>query len=138
MGKHKPVYHPATDCGDYVVATNCADFKVTGKKLEQHLYYSHSTKPGHLKTINMKDLRNKKGGGEVLRRTVSAMLPKNRLRDIRLARLKTYEGPTHPHSKNLVKRMEGNIQDINSSTAWIYASSDNVAKRSSNFSSCSL
>lgn len=106
MGKHKPIYHPSTDCGDYVVATNCADFVVTGKKLDQHLYYSHSNKPGHLKTINMRSLKEKQGGGEVLRRTVSAMLPKNRLRDLRLERLKTFEGPTHPYSKNIMKRFD--------------------------------
>lgn len=106
MGKHKPIYHPSTDCGDYVVATNCADFLVTGKKLDQHLYYSHSTKPGHLKTINMRSLRDKKGGGEVLRRTVSAMLPKNRLRDVRLDRLKTYEGIAHPYKQNIMKRFD--------------------------------
>lgn len=106
MGKHKPIYHPATDCGDYVVATNCADLQVTGKKLDQHLYYSHSTKPGHLKTITMRSLRDKKGGGEVLRRAVSAMLPKNRLRDVRLERLKTFEGPTHPYTKNVFKRFD--------------------------------
>ena len=106
MGKHKPIYHPSTDCGDYVVAKNCQDFAVTGKKLDQHLYYSHSTKPGHLKTITMRNLRNKKGGGEILRRAVSAMLPKNRLRKVRLERLKTFEGEEHSYSANILKRFD--------------------------------
>ena len=54
----------------------------------------------------MRSLKEKQGGGEVLRRTVSAMLPKNRLRDLRLERLKTFEGPTHPYSKNIMKRFD--------------------------------
>ena len=106
MGKHKPIYDPSTDCGDYVVATNCAELTVTGKKLDQHLYYSHSNKPGHLKTITMRSLRDKKGGGEILKRAVSAMLPKNRLRQVRLERLKTFESTTHPYSKNIMRRFD--------------------------------
>lgn len=106
MGKHKPTFHPSTDCGDYVVARNCAHFAVTGKKLDQHLYYSHSTKPGHLKTITMRRLHDKKGGGEVLRRAVSAMLPKNRLRKVRLDRLKTFEGEEHGYAANVLKRFD--------------------------------
>jgi large subunit ribosomal protein L13 len=104
MGKHKPIYHPSTDCGDYVVATNCAALHTTGKKLDQHLYYRHSTKPGHLKTATMRDVMEKKGGGEVLRRAVSAMLPKNRLRGVRLERLKVFEGEGHAYKRNVVKR----------------------------------
>lgn len=88
MGKHKPIYDPSTDCGDYVVATECADIYVTGKKKEQKKYYTHTTRPGSLKEINMEKLMAKWGGGEILKRAVRGMLPKNRLRDKRLARLK--------------------------------------------------
>ena len=89
MGKHKPIYDPSTDCGEYVVATDCAQLKTTGKKLEQKMYYSHTTRPGSLKSLSMQRMMDKWGGGEVLRRAVRNMLPKNRLRDVRLARLKS-------------------------------------------------
>lgn len=88
MGKHKPIYDPSTDCGDYVVATNCAKLKVTGRKMEQKLYYSHSTRPGSLKSMSMAQLMEKWGGAEILKRAVRGMLPKNRLRDVRLRRLR--------------------------------------------------
>jgi len=103
MGKHKPIYDPSTDCGDYIVATNCQYLHVTGKKRTDKLYYSHSTRPGSLKSISLERMMGKWGGGEVLRRAVRGMLPKNRLRDVRLARLKTFEGPAHPHKANILK-----------------------------------
>ena len=88
MGKHKPIWDPSTDCGDYVVATGCTDLHVTGKKRQQKKYYRHSTRPGSLQEINLEGLMRKWGGGEVLRKAVRGMLPKNRLRDKRLDRLK--------------------------------------------------
>ncbi len=88
MGKHKPIWDPSTDCGDYVVATGCTDLHVTGKKMQQKQYYKQTTRPGALKAINMETMMKKWGGGEVLKRAVRGMLPKNRLRDPRLARLK--------------------------------------------------
>lgn len=89
MGKHKPIYDPSTDCGDYIVATNCSSLTVTGRKRTQKLYYSHSTRPGSLKSMSLDRMMEKWGGGEVLRRAVRGMLPKNRLRDVRLGRLKS-------------------------------------------------
>ena len=103
MGKHKPIYEPSTDCGDYVVVTNCAQLIATGKKMEQKKYYSHSTRPGSLQEMSMQRLMTKWGGSEVLRRAVRGMLPKNRLRDDRLARLKCFEGDAHPYGSNLLK-----------------------------------
>lgn len=88
MGKHKPTYDPSTDCGDYVVAVGCGELHVTGKKMWQKKYYSHSTRPGSLKEMTMDKMMGKWGGGEILRRAVRGMLPKNRLRDDRMARLK--------------------------------------------------
>lgn len=89
MGKNKPVYDPSTDCGDYVVAVGCHDLRVTGKKRFQKKYYTHNTRPGSLRSMTMDKMFEKWGGGEVLRRAVRGMLPKNRLRDKRLARLKS-------------------------------------------------
>lgn len=88
MGKHKPIWDPSTDCGDYVVAVGCNDLHTTGKKRFQKMYYTHTTRPGSLKSLTMDRLMAKWGGAEVLRRAVSGMLPKNKLRDKRLARLK--------------------------------------------------
>ncbi|KAF3940108.1 hypothetical protein ABW19_dt0206220 [Dactylella cylindrospora] len=127
MGKHKPIYHPSSmaitphligyhgtdrgsylfcfldDCGDYVVAIGCNDLRVTGKKMQDKMYYKHTTRPGKgFKQMNMERVFKKFGGGEILRRAVSGMLPKNRLRDVRLARLKVFEGPHHPYKKNIV------------------------------------
>ncbi|KAL1885753.1 hypothetical protein Plec18167_001248 [Paecilomyces lecythidis] len=103
MGKHKPIYDPSTDCGDYVVAVGCHDLRVTGKKKLQKKYYTHTTRPGSLKSMTMDKMFEKWGGGEVLKRAVRGMLPKNRLRDQRLARLKTFEGLAHPYKENIVK-----------------------------------
>lgn len=103
MGKHKPIFDPSTDCGDYVVVTDAAALNVTGRKFWQKQYHRHSTRPGSLKTLAMDELVGRHGGAEVLRKAVSGMLPKNRLRDPRLARLKVFEGDAHPYKKNLVR-----------------------------------
>jgi large subunit ribosomal protein L13 len=88
MGKHKPIWDPSTDCGDYVVCTGLSQLHTTGKKMQKKKYYSHTTRPGSLKEITMERMMEKWGGGEILRRAVRGMLPKNRLRDDRMARLK--------------------------------------------------
>lgn len=112
MGKHKPTYSPSIDCGDYVVATGCSDLHVTGKKKEQKLYRTHTTRPGSLKEISMQGLMEKYGGGEVLRRAVRGMLPKNRLRDKRLARLRCFEGVAHPYRQEVVRSNREGIRDL--------------------------
>ncbi len=103
MGKHKPTWDPSTDCGDYVVVTGCAALHTTGRKMHRKVYYRHNTRPGSLRSITMDELRDRLGGAEVLRRAVSGMLPKNRLREPRLARLKAFEGGDHPYERNLVR-----------------------------------
>ena len=103
MGKNKPIWDPSTDCGDYVVAVGCHDLHTTGKKRYQKLYYTHNTRPGSLKSMSMDNLMKKWGGGEVLKKAVRGMLPKNRLRDKRLARLKVFEGTQHPYKQNIAR-----------------------------------
>ncbi|CAL5869626.1 uncharacterized protein PFLUO_LOCUS3856 [Penicillium psychrofluorescens] len=103
MGKNKPIYDPSTDCGDYVVVVGCHDLHTTGKKRLQKQYYTHNTRPGSLKSMSMDQMFAKWGGGEVLRRAVKGMLPKNRLQKPRLARLKTFEGLAHPYKENIVR-----------------------------------
>ncbi|CDS08912.1 Putative 50S ribosomal protein L13 [Lichtheimia ramosa] len=103
MGKHKPIYDPASDCGDYVVVINAKDVLVSGRKAEQKLYRHHTGYPGGLKEITYNDLKAKDPTAAI-RKAVSGMLPKNRLRDDRLARLHIFEGEDHPYKENIIKR----------------------------------
>ncbi|CCC71549.1 hypothetical protein NCAS_0H02390 [Naumovozyma castellii] len=102
MGKNKPVYHPSQDCGDYVVVTNCQKLRVTGKKFEQKTYWSHTGRPGSLNLQTMETVVQNKGYGEILRKAVSGMLPKNKLRKPRLERLKVFDGSEHPYKNNIL------------------------------------
>ncbi|KAL4403041.1 54S ribosomal protein L23, mitochondrial [Malassezia pachydermatis] len=106
MGKHKPMYDPAVDAGDYVVVTNASHIAVTGKKAEQKLYRHHTMYPGGLKEIPFKDMLQNKPE-QIIRRAVSGMLPKNKLRERRLERLKIFPGEAHPYEANIVKRYDG-------------------------------
>ncbi|WFD47922.1 54S ribosomal protein L23, mitochondrial [Malassezia furfur] len=105
MGKHKPIYDPAVDAGDYVVVTNASHIAVTGRKDEQKLYRHHTMFPGGLKEIPYKTMLQKKPE-EIIRRAVSGMLPKNKLRERRLERLKIFSDSTHPYEENFVKRYD--------------------------------
>lgn len=86
-GKHKPEYEHNKDTGDRVVVENIDHLKVTGNKALQKIYYSYSGYPGGLKETSLKDLADKKGMGEVLKRAVWNMLPKNKLRNDMIKRL---------------------------------------------------
>ncbi len=96
IGKNKPQYTPHVDCGDFVVVINADKFRITGKKLKDKIYYSHSFYPGGLKQMNLK-LMLDKHPGRAIYRAVNGMLPKNKLRAKRLKRLKIYTSPDHPH-----------------------------------------
>ncbi len=96
MGKHKPTYTPHVDGGDFVVVINAEKVFVTGKKLTDKIYYKHTGYMGHLKETTLKEMLEKKPE-EVIRLAVRGMLPKNKLRDKRMKRLKVYAGPEHPH-----------------------------------------
>jgi len=89
MGKHKPIYDPSVDCGDYVIVTNSRKVKTTGRKEEQLLFRKHSMFPGGLKETPYKDMKDKHPE-EIIRHAVSGMLPKNKLRERRLERLKIF------------------------------------------------
>ncbi|KAK7696067.1 hypothetical protein QCA50_000709 [Cerrena zonata] len=106
MGKHKPIYDPAVDCGDYVVVSNARNIKVTGNKAEQIVYRSHTMFPGGLKEIKYRDMMAKKPD-EIIRQAVSGMLPKNKLRDRRLDRLRIFPDEEIGIFKhNILKRFE--------------------------------
>ena len=104
-GKNKPEYTPNADLGDYVVVINANDIKVTGKKLEQKLYYSHSGYPGGIKETTPEKLHGKKPG-EVLKLAVKRMLPSGVLGRKQLTKLKIYSGSEHPHSAQNPKLIE--------------------------------
>lgn len=105
QGKHKPIFTAGADCGDYVVVTNTEQLYFTGRKLEQNYYYSHTGYPGGLRRVPVRDVF-KRDPTEVLRRAVRGMLPKNRLRDKRLDRLKIFPGDSHPYGANIAKSYE--------------------------------
>ncbi len=86
-GKDKVTFDPSKDEGDFVEVSNCHKIKFTGKKLDQKVYYHHSNHPGGLKTRKVKDVFNL-DPGEVLKKAVWGMLPKNKLRDQMIKRLK--------------------------------------------------
>lgn len=102
QGKHKPTFSPNRDHGDYVVVTNCAHLKVTGNKMQDKTYWSHTTRPGSLKLIPMERMIANKGYGEILKRAVKGMIPKNKLRLARIDRLKVFDGDEHPYKENLL------------------------------------
>ena len=95
-GKHKPIFSPHMDCGDFVIVVNAEKVRVTGSKLDQKMYYRHSGYPGGLKTISLRDQLNQHPD-RVIRLAVRGMLPKNRLGRQMIKKLKVYREPTHPH-----------------------------------------
>ena len=95
-GKRKPVFTSHLDTGDFVVVVNAEKIKVTGRKLEQKTYYSHSLYPGGLREDKLKDLLEKKPE-EVIKKAVWGMVPKGKLGRALYKKLKVYRGPSHPH-----------------------------------------
>jgi len=103
MGKHKPIYAPHIDTGDYVVVINAAKMKVTGKKAEQKIYYRHSGYPGGLKSQRFEELFGK-DPSRVMELAVKGMLPHNRLGRAMFKKLKIYPGNEHPHQAQIRKK----------------------------------
>ncbi|MBI1857422.1 50S ribosomal protein L13 [Candidatus Saccharibacteria bacterium] len=95
-GKNKPMFTKHIDCGDFVVIINAEKIVVTGNKLEDKKYYHHSHYPGGLKTATLTEKLAKDPTFPVYR-AIRGMLPVNKLRDERLARLKIYAGSEHNH-----------------------------------------
>ena len=95
-GKHKPLYTPSMDVGDYVIVINAEKVSVTGRKMENKMYYRHSLYPGGLKTTSLREMLAKHPT-RVIRHAVRGMLPKNRLGRSMIKKLKVYAGDSHPH-----------------------------------------
>jgi large subunit ribosomal protein L13 len=99
-GKHKPIYAPHIDTGDYVVVINAAKVKITGKKAQQKIYYRHSGYPGGLKSRSFEEIFSK-DPGRVIELAVKGMLPHDNLGRAMFKKLKVYPGNEHPHQAQL-------------------------------------
>lgn len=104
-GKHKPIYTPHVDCGDYVIVVNADKINVTGQKLDQKIYYRHSGYPGGIKQVTLRR-RLQTHPERVVESAVRGMLPKNRLGRKMFKKLKVYAGPDHPHEAQQPKPLE--------------------------------
>jgi len=96
-GKHKPIYAPHMDTGDFVIIVNCDKVVLTANKLDQKIAYRHTGYPGGLRETKYGDLMAKKPE-EVVRKAVKGMVPKTALGRSMLRKLKVYAGPNHPHT----------------------------------------
>ena len=97
MGKHKPDYTPFLKTGDHVIVVNAEKVRLTGRKEDQKMYYSHSGYPGGIKAISARHLRQK-FPERMVEKAVAGMLPKNKVGNQLTTRLKVYKGPDHPHA----------------------------------------
>ena len=99
-GKGKTNFTPHVDTGDFVVVINCERIRVTGNKLEQKMYYNHSGYPGGLRERTLQEQLDR-NPVEVIRHAVKGMIPKNKLGDAQMRKLKIYAGSDHPHAAQL-------------------------------------
>jgi large subunit ribosomal protein L13 len=104
-GKHKPIYTPHADTGDFIVVVNADKIAMTGKKWDNKFYYRHSGYMGGLKEISARKLKEKRPE-DIIRFAVKRMLPKNSLGRRQLKKLKIYAGPDHPHQAQQPERLE--------------------------------
>ena len=93
-GKNKPIFTPHIDTGDYVIVVNASKVKVTGKKMDQKIYYNHSDFPGGMRETTLKELMAK-DSAEVIKLAVKGMLPKGPLGREMIKKLHVYAGPDH-------------------------------------------
>ena len=104
-GKNKPTYTPSVDTGDFVIVLNAEKIALTGNKLADKTYYSHSGFPGGIKSVTAGKLLEKKPE-DLIRKAVKGMLPKNKLARHMLSKLKIYSGSEHPHKAQMPKALE--------------------------------
>lgn len=104
MGKGKAIYTPHIDCGDYVIVINSDKLVATGAKTEKKVYYRHSGYPGGIKQKTLGQQLSA-DSSQVIIHSVRGMLPVNKLRDVRLKRLKVYSGADHDHAAQKPEKM---------------------------------
>ncbi len=105
MGKSKVTYTPHTDNGDYVVVINAKNLKATGNKMTDKMYYRHSGFPGGIKALKLEEVIEK-DPSYAIKEAVKGMLPKNKLADGRLARLRIFDGAEHSHAAQNPKEIK--------------------------------
>jgi large subunit ribosomal protein L13 len=105
QGKTKPIYTPHVDTGDFVVVTNAEKIKLTGNKMNEKVYYTHSGYPGGFKEIPIKKWMDKHPD-RIVTLAVKRMLPKTKLGNAMLKKLKVYAGPDHSHEAQQPKTLE--------------------------------
>ena len=105
MGKHKPIYTPSVDTGDFVIVINAEKIKLTGRKTEAKEYQSYSFYPGGHKYVSFNDMmaRNPK---KIIELAVKRMMPKTALGERMLKKLKIYRGQTHKHVAQMPEKIE--------------------------------
>lgn len=104
-GKHKPIYTPHIDTGDFIVVVNAGKVSLTGKKLTDKIYYHHTGYPGGIKSVTAGKLLKEKPE-RLLHNAVKGMLPKNSLGRQMLKKLKVYAGAEHPHEAQTPRLLE--------------------------------
>ena len=104
-GKHKPCFVPFMDVGDHIIVINSSKVKLTGRKLDQKIHYSHSGYPGGLKKTVYRKMLEKKPE-KVIRLAVKRMLPKNKLGRKMLKKLRVYAGPEPPHEAQNPEKLD--------------------------------
>ena len=95
-GKHKPIYTPHVDTGDYIVVINASKIRVTGNKMTDKVYYKHTGYIGNLKSENLETMLEKYPE-KVLMKSVRGMLPKSKLGSAMIKKLRVFAGPEHTH-----------------------------------------
>ena len=104
-GKHRPLFTPHVDLGDFVIVVNAEKVKLTGRKREQKIYYRHTGYTGHLRSTTAGKLLAGPHPDRVVRHAVRGMLPTNSLGRKLLRKLKVYAGPEHPHAAQQPKEL---------------------------------
>jgi large subunit ribosomal protein L13 len=105
QGKHKPIYTPHVDTGDFVIVVNCEKVGIQKKKLTQKLYRHHTGHVGGLREATLQEMIDKRPD-EVIRLAVRGMMPKSKLGRQMLTKLKIYPGPEHPHEAQQPETLE--------------------------------
>lgn len=104
-GKHKPIFSPHMDVGDFVIVINCEKIRVTGNKLDDKRYYRHSGYPGGIRSVTLRQQLDR-FPDRVIHTAVRGMLPKNKLGRQMIKKLKVYAGENHPHQAQKPKVFE--------------------------------
>ena len=104
-GKHKAIFTPHMDTGDFIVVTNVEKLRVTGNKADDKLYHRHSGYPGGIRTTSFAEMQAR-FPGRALEKAVKGMLPKGPLGYAMIKKLKCYAGPSHPHSAQQPKALQ--------------------------------